>query len=426
MEYSQPVDLTKPRRCENWLKTLALYVEDTESPRVFWLWSGIFTIASTLQRKVWLPFGKEPIYPCLYILLIAPPGELRKGAPVSLAKELLQGIKIPVFVDSPTKRALTQAMAELHKRQWFYVVNEKGVKLPKPHCSIALISKEFSSFLAVDPKAMIEVLTDIYDPHEEWEYKTSGVGADKLFGVCTSCLFASTPSWIANNLPEEAIGGGFTSRCVIITASEKYKWISIPSAPSKQLYEDLRADLLRIRSLVGEFVWVPEARALYDEWYGTIEELTKNCRDQRMRPFLARIHTIAIKVAMCLHAARADTLLIEPSDMGQAIALVTDVYETGGAALGGHGRSKNSIETDMLLQQLKTLGRASFPELLKLNFRNTNKRELEEALETLVAMGAAAQDFSSAGVAFYTWIPQTAQSQHRRTNTRWTKGLPEI
>jgi hypothetical protein len=424
MELSQPVDFTKPRRCENWLKTLACYVEDTESPRIFWLWSGIFTIASTLQRKVWLPFGKEPIYPCLYILLIAPPGELRKGAPVGLAKELLQSIKIPVFVDSPTKRALTQTMAELHKRQWFYIVNEKGVKLPKPHCSIALISKEFSSFLAVDPKAMIEVLTDIYDPHEEWEYKTSGVGADKLFGICTNCFFASTPSWIANNLPEEAIGGGFTSRCVIITASEKYKWISVPSTPDKELYENLRADLLRIRSLVGEVTWHPEARVFYDEWYGTLDKITKECRDQRMRPFLARIHTIALKVAMCLHVARSDSLVIEPCDIDQAITLVTDVYETGGTALGGHGRSKNSIETDMLLHQLKTLGRASFPELLKLNFRNTNKRELEEALETIVAMGAATVAWSSQGIAFYTWQPIGSGSR-RKTETRWSKGLPD-
>lgn len=422
MECLQPVDLSKPRKCENWLKALGQYVEDTESPRVFWLWSGIFTIAATLQRRVWLPFGREPIYPCLYIMLIAPPGELRKGAPVGLAKTLLQDIKIPIFVDSPTKRALTQAMAELYKTQWFYTINPQGVKVPKPHCSIALISKEFSSFLAVDAKAMIEVLTDLYDPHDEWEYRTSGVGTDKLHGVCTNCLFASTPAWIAENLPEEAIGGGFTSRCIVVTAIEKYKWISIPSTPDTQLYESLRFDLLRIRALTGEFSWTPEALSYYDTWYGTLPDLTSACRDQRMRPFIARMHTIAIKVAMCLHVAREDSLLIEPADIGQAIDLVTNIYETGGQAFGGHGRSKTSVEVDTILRQLQMLRRASFAELLKLNFRNTNKRELQEVLETIVAMGSARVDWSTEGVPFYTFVALTAGSK-RHANSSWSKGI---
>lgn len=416
----EPVDLKKPRQCENWLRSLAEYVEDTESPRVFWLWSGIFTIAATLQRKVWLPFGREPIYPCLYIMIIAPPGELRKAAPVSLAKNLLQAIKIPVFVDSPTKRALTQTMAELHKSQWFYIQNDQGVRVPKAHCSIALVSKELSSFLAVDAKAMIEVLTEIYDPHDEWEYKTSGVGADKLYGVCTNALFASTPMWIANNLPEEAIGGGFTSRTIIITAEKKYKWLDIPPPPDPLIYDRLRTDLLRIRSLVGEFQWHPEARELYGDWYSTFEELTKNCRDQRMRPFIARMHTIAIKVAMCLHVARADSLIIEPSDMGQAIELVSDVYETAPAAFGGHGRSRSSVETDTIMRQIQMFGKTSFPELLKLNFRNTNKKELEEILETVVAMGCVRVDYDEKATPYYTW-----RGLHSDGEKRHPKGVKQ-
>lgn len=396
-------DFSKPRQCDNWLKTLSEYVEETESPRVFWLWAGIHTLASTLQRKVWLPFGIETIYPCLYIMIIAPPGEVRKANPVSLAKKLLQAVKVPVFVDSPTKRALTQTMAELHKKQWFYVINEQGVRVPKAHCSIALISKELSSFLAVDAKAMIEILTEIYDPHDEWEYKTSGVGADKLYGVCTNCLFASTPSWIANNLPEDAIGGGFTSRCVVITATEKYKWLSYPPVPNTELFEKLRIDLLRIRGLTGEFRWDAEAFRYYDEWYGSLKKLTVECRDHRVRPFIARMHTIAIKVAMCLRVAHSDELVIKASEIGQAIELVTDVYETAGAAFGGHGRAKNSVETDVILRQVKMFQTITFPELLKLNFRNTNKRELEEIMETLVAMGSIEVFWSTKGIQTYRW-----------------------
>jgi hypothetical protein len=62
------------------------------------------------------------------------------------------------------------------------------MEYPKPQCPVALISKELSSFMAVNPKEMIEVLTDLFDSHDVWEYKTSEKGTDKLYGVCVNCL----------------------------------------------------------------------------------------------------------------------------------------------------------------------------------------------------------------------------------------------
>ena len=76
------------RLCSDWIKTLGQYVEHTESPRQFWIWAGISTIASALQRKVWLPFGMETIYPCLYIMLVAHPGECRKGPPIAFSRKI--------------------------------------------------------------------------------------------------------------------------------------------------------------------------------------------------------------------------------------------------------------------------------------------------------------------------------------------------
>src|SRR3990172_7573375 len=39
------VDKRAKRQCDNWLISLMDYVEETEAPRVFWLWAGISTIA---------------------------------------------------------------------------------------------------------------------------------------------------------------------------------------------------------------------------------------------------------------------------------------------------------------------------------------------------------------------------------------------
>ena len=396
------------RQCGDWLQALLRYVEETESPRDFWIWSGISTIAGALQRKTWIPFGLDKLFPNLYVMVVAPPGECRKGAPVGLSKKLLQDIKANVFADSPTKRALTMALAELGKKDFFYVQEGDNPRVPKTHCSMSLISKEFSSFLAVDPKAMIEILTDLYDAHDEWEYKTKGEGNDKIYGLCINCLFASTPSWIATNLPEEAIGGGFTSRFAIVTAKEKYKWISLPPEPDKNLYKKLVADLHKIKQLKGEFQWGEGAYELYDAWYKTIPDITAAQKDFRLKGYIARMHIMVLKVAMCLHVSCSDSLVLHPDDIGRAIDFMDQVLRMAPQALGGQGRTRMSAETDQIMQQIRGLGshgnKVSFHELLQFNFRNTNKPELREILDTLCAMKVIKESFDKEGESLFQWL----------------------
>jgi len=370
------------RRCVNWLKTLAQYVEDTESPRHFWLWSGIFCITAALQRKVWLPFGLETIYPNLYIMFVAEPGWCRKGAPLAFSKKILSDIEIPVGIDSPTKRHLTQRLAELSKNQHF--IHKTVTKSQAP---LALISKELSSFLAVDPKAMVEVLTDLYDSHDVWDYGTSGAGEDFIRNLCIGCFFATTPGWIAKNLPEEAIGGGFTSRYVLVSATERYKELSWPPVPSKELYRDLKIDLAKISRIVGEVSWSKEAYLFYDAWYKTILDWAQKVGDDRLFPSFSRVHVMAIKTAIALHVAENNSLIIEERDIQAAVKLLTSVFNNASIAFSSHGRSRTAVETDRLKTQLKVLKTVTFRKLLRMNYRNTNKLELSEILENLETMG---------------------------------------
>lgn len=370
------------RRCSNWLKTLEKYVEETETPRHFWIWGGIFCISAALQRKVWLPFGMELLYPNLYIMLVAEPGWTRKASPLSFAKRILSDIEIPVGIDSPTKRHFTQRLAELTKNQHFLY---KGIT--KSQAALSLISKELSSFLAVDPKNMTEVLTDLYDSHDVWDYGTSSAGEDILRNLCISSFFATTPLWMARNLPEEAIGGGFTSRFVLVSGTERHKEISLPPTPPQELYRDLKVDLGKISRIVGEAKWGPEAFEYYDAWYKTILPWARDVGDDRLFASFSRVHTMAIKTAIILRIAEEDSLVIEKRNIEAAIKLLTSVFNTASVAFSAHGRSRTGVETDKLQAQLKILKTITFKKLLRLNYRNTNKLELSEILENLHAMG---------------------------------------
>jgi len=390
------------RRCENWLATLAAYAEDTESPRRFWLWAGIFTITAAVQRQVWLPYGMEPLYANLYVMIVAPPGRFRKSVPVSFAKKILTDLQVPVYVDSPTKRALTMALEKSGKENHF-----THNTVYHNQCAYALISKELSSFFAVDPKAMVEVLTDLFDSHAEWKYETSGKGSDSLRNVCLNCLLASTPTWIANNLPADAIGGGFTSRFVLVAETEKYKSVPRPAPPNEQLYNDLRADLAKISKIVGEFSWGPGAGEYFDEWYDALEKKVHVTKDRRLHGYIERMHIIAIKTAMALRLAYSHELVITISDIAQAAELIDDVLNTASTALGAHGRSTQSLSTFEIMQQVKALGRTTFKDLLKTNFFNTTKYELEQIVETLSAMGHIKSSYNpNTAITEITWIAE--------------------
>lgn len=382
--------LTAKRKCKNWLSSLSKYVEDTESPRHFWLWSGIFILGSSLQRRVWLPFGMETIFPNHYIMLVAPPGWCRKGAPVGFAKKILEDISIPVGIDSPTKRHLTKKLASLSETEHFFYKGFNRVQSP-----LALVSKELSSFLAVDLKGMIEALTDLYDCHDKWDYGTSGKGEDFVRNVCIGCFFASTPDWMAKNLPEEAIGGGFTSRYIIVSGSGKYKEVSYPPLPDPELYKALKHDLEIISRITGEVRWGDGALALYDEWYKTIIPWAKNLGDDRLFNNFSRIHTMAIKTAICLHIARDNELVIEVEDMKKAITLLRGVFDTASEAFGSHGRSPLAIAMDKVIKQVKVFGTITVGRLLKINYRDVTKKSLMEILENLETMGIVKLSYDS-------------------------------
>ena len=394
------------RLCHNWLISLMEYVEETEAPRVFWLWSGISTIASALQRKAWFPFGMEQLYPNLYILLVADPGECRKGAPLSFSKKILQDIGVHVFADSPTKRAFTKDLDEVRKNQFFYM---PGTQVPIVHSSMSVVSKEFSSLLAVNPKEIIEVLTDLWDSHDEWEYKTSDKGKDKLYRICVNAFIGTTPRWLTSNLPPEAIGGGFTSRLVFIHAREKYKWLALPPPPNSKLYEQLKHDLKTINSLVGEFKLSSTAESLFDSWYITIKDKTKDLSDDRLRGNLARLHTNVLKTAMCLRMAYSNEFIIDEADLKKSITIVESSIANAGDALGGHGSSRTAAGVERILRQVQLIGKISFTALLRANYRETNKVELHEILETLEGMGVVKLDTTidnfSGGkkILFVTW-----------------------
>ena len=56
---------------DSWIREYLRCTENTESPSMFHLWVGISTIASVIDRDVYVNQGYFKIYPNLYIILVA-------------------------------------------------------------------------------------------------------------------------------------------------------------------------------------------------------------------------------------------------------------------------------------------------------------------------------------------------------------------
>lgn len=403
------------RKFKSWISGLAAYIERTEAPRIFWRWGAISTIASALQRKVWLPFGIENYYPNLYILLVGPPAS-RKGAPVIISRRLLKDIEVSVAVDSSSKRAFTMELEETAKKETYYLDGK-----PHAQCAISICSTEMSSLLAVNPKEMIEVLTDIYDSPDTWDYKTRGQDEDRLYNVCVNCLIATTPTWLAANLPQEAIGGGYTSRHVVVYGERVYQRVTIPGRRGwedlhdgevekrqERIYADLVNDLLHISQLTGEFKWTEAGFKLFDSWYQAIDDKFRACPDERLHPFIGRMHACVIKTAMCLRVDWSDELLLDEEEIKKAIEYLEQVLSIASDAFAGHGRSRLGVDQNRVMDQLSLMKVTTLRELMSHNYRHLTLTELKEVLQGIATMGLVSLNYDTGEI---TWIGDKGRKQ---------------
>ena len=124
-------------------------------------------------------------------------------------------------------------------------------------------------FLGQGDIAYLSNLTDWYDSKDDWEYETVGRGKDTLQGLCLNLMGGTAPDWIQSMIPQEALGGGFTSRIIFIVEEVKRKIIPkyIPTQAEKDLQEVLQRDIDRISQLAGEVTFTEEAEKLYIDWY---------------------------------------------------------------------------------------------------------------------------------------------------------------
>ena len=279
----------------------------TDAPDIFALGAGLTTIATILQRNVFMKWTGGKLYPNMYILLIMKSGG-RKSTVLKVAKSLLEKLDVGdtslVFPSDITPEA-------------FYAIAQN-----RPNG--VFFHSEFGGWLkSLDRnynKGFKEFLTDIFDGFSQKKLIKGPNGTGQLFRIeepAINILTASTIAWISENIKDSDRNSGFMQRFNIFYAQQDKKEIALPTAFIP--VESLVADLKEISNIEGEIELSEEARQIYEEFYYSEDE-SKKRQSETYGSFQTRLFTLIIKIAIIYCVMRRDNI-IEKEDIKYAIQL---------------------------------------------------------------------------------------------------------
>ena len=299
------------------------------------------------------------IYPNLYTVLVGPSGRTRKGVAIGIAKEFLK--KIPGITVTPESSSGRQSMILAMKRALTNFQDPQDGKI-KFHCAVTAFSEELSVFLGQGDIAYLSNLTDWYDSKDDWEYETVGRGKDSLQGLCLNLMGGTAPDWIQSMIPQEALGGGFTSRIIFIVEEKKRKLVPeyIPTKEELELAETLQRDIERVSQLSGEMTFTEDAKQLYIDWYikqdTDLSEGRPAIADTRFTGYCERRATHLQKLMLLCSASRGDDLKINKEDVQRALRLLMGAEVNMPKTFGGLGKSRMSDPSDTVMKFIKDMG----------------------------------------------------------------------
>lgn len=337
------------RHFPDWLAAYTEFTGALEAPTPFHYFSGVAAISGALSRKVWFDMGHFKWYPNFYIIIVAKPGIVNKSTSINIAMDMLREIPgAHIGPSSITWQALVQHMGNI----------AENVEIDGDFhtmCASSFVASELGTLIDFTNREMIDVLVDLWDGKTgSWEKMTKMSGVESVVNPWISFIAGTTPTWLAQNVPEGAIGGGFCSRCLFIYGSEKRRIIPYPfierDSFNAETRQKLIADLEAISLIKGEYVLEPAALRKGIEWYTDLwTNPPEHLLGSRFEGYLARKQTHLHKLCMVIAASRRDERIILIEDLDAALTLLASQENDMILALNNVGRSAASIVLEMFV-----------------------------------------------------------------------------
>lgn len=340
-----------------------LLCRDITSPQSFIDWGWYYIIAAALQRRVWNGPKHMPLFPNIYVFLVAKPG-IGKGKVIKPVTEILKHFKlpdpnkanesskpesykgqevkdidpvilealehsnysiatssnpskkiledrpltIPVAADSTTYQALLVAFAKATRRINYKEFDEKLQKKVLKiytHASLAFSLEEISSLLAKNTDDVVNCLIKTYDCGD-YDKETKTQGCDRVRNCCLNILGGTTPSFMQSTFDNKLIGDGFTSRThFIFEHQNRFNTLKLPERTEEQkiALNEILVHVEKLTKLYGQLSFTEEAMDYLEHWWTKINPVSKPNTSLKLEPYYSRKDIHTKKLAMILHCS---------------------------------------------------------------------------------------------------------------------------
>lgn len=374
------------RRCKNWLSTFRDWsLPRSEAPESYHLWAGLFTMASVFRRQLKIPksiLGGWEVSPTLFIIFVAPPGKARKSTTAGYSEELLR--EVPIVERCATSITKEQLLKKLSDSK---------------DSSLSIFSSEFAMFIQKSGFDMYDVLTHLFDANRDVSVETIGRTLDFAEKPCVNLLACTTPDWVANNMPETVIGGGFASRVIFVfeEKSRRHKLIhdinEIDWAATEKMKVDLINDLLHFSTLEGDFKLAPDLGKWLDNedptnpgWYQKhMNGATPT--NYRLQGYHERKPAHMFKLAMLIHLSYSDELIITQNDVNAALDILESLEMKLPKTFENIGKNPYATDIMRILDFIRDKGEASMRDVLRQFYQAAEAWKLRDLIQGLVDMG---------------------------------------
>lgn len=341
----------------SYLQNYMIWNSGTEVPEQYFFWSGISSLASLVNGKVWINMGKFQYYPNMYIVLLGPPGN-GKTVCIDRAEEVVRRSgDILLSGQSETAEGLVRFL------------RDKGIRTitfadgTVPYTPISLYLSELSNFLGKDPAGMIDFLTGVWDRGgRQYHRRTKGQGEDMLPRPNVNLLAGTTQDWITQYLKADIVGGGFTRRVVFVDEGPRDDSKRVPwpedTPEMTQARDNCVAYAVLLQNLQGQFVYAPGAKFFFENWY-IRREIPK---ESDVRGYHMTKPALLLKTGMLVALSRAPELTLTQYDLEIALELLNATEKRLRGVFQGIGKNVLNAVAVQVLNMLSAAPEKAFAE----------------------------------------------------------------
>lgn len=320
---------------------------DNETPLMFHLWGGFVVLASTVSRRVWLPWDKGAMYAQPYVLLVGEAG-CGKSVAMTLAKQMMAqpGLDLPYSGNIESHQGLLRFMAgdpqkkpEPVESPVAFLSKDLSGKIIKVH-PMTIVGNEFTNFISMDEMGWMNMLNDIFGQNH-YTYRTKGQGTDSIEHPHI-CILAGLPTEMSHDLQKQKIIASGFSRRTIFQFGER-DWNN--PRPRLQQSEAQLASfnrcveyLRKVKNLHGAFVWTDDADQWWDKWYRIHNPLVPK-RPPLLRPWYGTKPDRLLQVAMLISLSESLNLQLDSGHLKVALDFIEKMEADLYRVFGGSGRN---------------------------------------------------------------------------------------